>query len=169
MKLSPAKAGLFIANYITISYNSTTLCYKVIIMNINEFRECLTLQKDGSALTIGDATFYIRRANTTEYTKAFVDIKKALFKPWYQEHELTDDQILEATGHLLAEYLVAGWENVQDEDGNDVPFNESNASKIFTNQEYWQSLNLAIISHATNYSNYLHSKKKEDIEEAKKQ
>lgn len=137
-------------------------------MNISIFKEDLQLQKDGSALKVGDAVFYVRRANTSEYTKHFVNIKKSLFKPWYQESELTDDQILEATGHLLAEYLVARWENLQDENGNELKYTKQNASKIFTNPEYWQSLNLLIISHASHYANYLHKKVQEDSEQVKK-
>lgn len=137
-------------------------------MNLSDFKESLRHQQGGSPCEIGDMKFYVRRANTPEYNQKFIEIKRSLFGPWYQESTLTDDQILEATGHLLSEYLVAGWEGVSDENGEEVPYSESNARKIFCNPEYFQSINLIIIGHASSYANYLYKKLAEDIEAAKK-
>jgi hypothetical protein len=137
-------------------------------MSLSNFKECLSKQVDGSPCEIDGMTFHVRRANTPEYGKVFVDIKRSLFGPWYQENTLTDNEILKATGHLLAEYLVCGWDNVTDEDGNEVTYSQSNARAIFCNEQYFQSINLIIISHASSYANYLIEKLKKDIDDAKK-
>lgn len=138
-------------------------------MNLGNYREDLKAQMQGTPCEIDGAVFNVRRANTPEYNKAFVEIKRALFGVWYSESSLTDDQVLEATGHLLAEYLVTGWYGLFDENGVEVKHSQKAARDIFTDPEFYQTINLLIVNHSSRYDNYLKKKLEEDIDSAKKQ
>lgn len=138
---------------------------------LSQFRESKELQDKGSPLKIGndqDTIIYVRRANH-KWEEVIIDCKRFLFGVYYNESSLTVEQKYEAIALAISEYLVAGWENmINDETGKKIPYSISTAKSIFCNPEMYLSLNLFIISHANNYENYLYKKLEEDIESAKK-
>lgn len=136
-------------------------------MNLSNFKEDQLKQESGSPFYIGEDNEYIcvRRLGTAESSKQIEDIKKALYG--FAPKDIDHNAVM---GHWLAEHGVTGWDGVQHgETGEDLDFNKQNAIGVFTNPAYFQSLNALLLTHASNYANYLHDETNEDIEQVKKQ
>lgn len=138
------------------------------MLTLKDLKESLELQEKGAKCEFGGMIFYVRRIGTSEYNKVYSDIAKNLFGALKLEESLSDDEVLEVISYVLAEYLVTGWKNVIDENGNEYKYNKNNAVRLFTNKAYFMSLNNYLINFASRYNNYLESKVKEAIEEVKK-
>lgn len=139
---------------------------------LTQFAESKELQDKGSALRLGNAeetVIYVRRANH-KWEEALLDCKRYMFGVYYNEATLTAEQRNEAVAMAISEYLVAGWDNmINDETGKEIPFSIPNAKAIFGNRDMHLSLNMFILGHASNFENYLYSKIEEDKELVKKQ
>lgn len=134
-------------------------------MNLNEYRESLQLQEKGAPISVGDAIFYIKRIGTPEAQKFIKELKLSLFGPFANQAEQDANELL---AHWLTEYGCTGWDNVQDESGADLPYSQQSARKVFTNPEYYLSLNAILTNAASMYENYLHDQAEEDVEALKK-
>lgn len=78
-------------------------------------------------------TFYVARQSKSN--KEFQKVTRKAFKPY--KHELQANNIKdEDAERLLKETFIKGclrkWENVRDENDNEIPFNYDNADKLFT-------------------------------------
>lgn len=134
-------------------------------MNLNEYREDLKLQEKGAPISVGDAIFYIRRIGTPAAQKFIKELKLSLFGPFANHAEQDASELL---AHWLTEYGCTGWDNVQGESGEDLPYSQQAARKVFTNPEYYLSLNAILTNAASMYENYLHDQAEEDAEALKK-
>lgn len=139
-------------------------------MILQYYREDPEKQKDGTPIYIEDATFYVRRWGTPESIKKRKELSQALFGPLHK-YTQTDDSLLLA--HWLVEYGVSNWENVFEDDkdsdsGKELQYSESNARKVFLNEEYFLSLNELLFKESVKFENYLYDAAEESIEEIKK-
>ena len=71
-------------------------------------------------------------------------------------------------GTWLAEYGVTNWDGILDQEDNKLTYSVQNARKVFLNPSYFNSLNSQLISHGTDYANYLFDEVTKDIEQIKK-
>lgn len=129
-------------------------------------REDHDKQGTGSPCYILDMTFYVKRIGTKEARQEIKEIREKLYGIFPKPDEVDENEIF---AHWLAEYGVVNWEDViNDETDEPIPFSRSFARKLFLNEEYWLSLNQALVAHAMNYENFLHEQVYKDIEELKK-
>lgn len=129
-------------------------------------KEDLKKQSSGSPCYIYDMTFYVKRFGTKESNRELKEIKESLYGLFPKPGDIDEDDVF---SHWLAEYGVVGWDNVRDEeDGDPIPFSRSHCRSLFRNEEYWQSLNKALLNHCINFENYLHDQAYEDAKELKK-
>ena len=133
-------------------------------MDLNSFKECLTKQRDGSPIYVGDSVFYCRRWGTPESQKFVRDLRRSLFGPFHKAQD-SDDSWLCA--EWLCGYGVTRWENVTDGE-KVIDFSESTARNIFLNPEYQLSLNSILIAAVMNFENYLYDEAEGDFEALKK-
>ena len=134
-------------------------------MNLNEYREDLTLQTKGAPISVGDAIFYIRRIGTLEAQKFIKELKLSIYGPFCKHDDIDHNELL---AHWLTEYGCTGWEGVQDESGAALSYSKDTARKVFLTKEYWLSLNAILTNAASMYENYLHEQAEEDAEALKK-
>lgn len=134
-------------------------------MTLALYREDSHKQRDGAPVYIGRAVFYVRRWGTPESLKARRDLMRALYGPLHRGTEANDAEIL---AHWLAEYGVTGWDDLQDENGEEVAYSEEAARAIFLDESYWLSLNDLLLRAALNFENYLYDEQEASTEEIKK-
>lgn len=135
-------------------------------MSLSYFRESLDKQRDGAPIHVGDITFYVRRWGTPESQLFLKDLNKKLFGPFHKQQE-SDQELIYS--EWLCGYGVVNWENCLDaETGSPVEYSETAAREIFTNEEYFLSLNRLIINGSMNFEFYLHEEASEDLEDLKK-
>lgn len=132
---------------------------------LDEFREDLDKQKNGSPIYLGDYTFWVRRWGTPDAIKERKELSQKLFGPLHK-YEPEDDHLLLA--HWLAEFGVTGWEGVKDDDGKEVKHSKKRAREIFLDEQYWLSLNDQLFREANRFENYLHDEREASTEETKK-
>jgi len=134
------------------------------------FREDLTKQVEGSPCYVDNSkepmTFYVARIGTKAHRHQIKDISEKLYGLFPKPCDIDEDEII---ANWLAYHGVLGWDNVIDEETDKPePFSPSFARKLFLNPQYWQSLNKALIIHASNFENYLCEEEQKDIESLKK-
>jgi hypothetical protein len=97
------------------------------------------IEKEGVLLDFGKnskgAQIYIRVARAGGANQAYLNRMEARAKP--HRRSIQNDTIERVTLEKLildvyAETVVLGWENVEDENGNELPFNKDNVIKLFT-------------------------------------
>lgn len=133
-------------------------------MSLAYFREDLDKQKSGAPIYAGDITFYVKRWGTKESQEFLRELNRKLFGPFHKAHE--GDQAKVYSEWLI--WAVTGWENMLSEDGEVVEYSQSVARDIFTNEEYFLSLNMVLINGAMNFEHYLHDEAEQDLEVLKK-
>lgn len=133
-------------------------------MDLCSFKECLSKQKDGAPIYVGDSVFYCRRWGTPESQKFLRELRKSLFGPFHKAQE-NDDALLFA--EWLCGYGVTSWEDVTGGESK-IDYSEATARNIFLNPEYQLSLNTVLISGVMNFENYLHDEAESDFENLKK-
>lgn len=132
-------------------------------MDLSSFREDLDKHETGAPLYLGDACFYVRRWGTSISNKKLKSIRNELFGPSHRAQPDDDDRI-------RAEWLLwacTGWKDLSD-GKQAVPYSENAKINIFTNPEYYLSLNLELVALAMRFEFYLHDEMREDEEEIKK-
>ena len=134
-------------------------------MNLSDYRESLKLQETGAPVYVGDAIFYVKRIGTVEAQAFIKELKLSLWGPFASHAEQDANELL---AHWLTEYGVTGWKDVQDESGNDLPYSQQAARKVFLNKEYWLSLNAILTNAASTFEHYLYEQAEEDAEAVKK-
>lgn len=135
-------------------------------MILSSYREDSEKQLSGTPIYIDDATFYGRRFGTPESKKALNELRNALFGPLHKWTDGDDDLLL---AHWLVEYGIVRWEGVYQEDGeSELRYTKENARAVFTNKEYFLSLNAQILRDLSNFENFLYDAAEEDIENLKK-
>lgn len=135
-------------------------------MSLAYYRESLDKQREGAPISLAGITFYVRRWGTPESQAFLKDLNKKLFGPFHSAQQSDQDLIY---SEWLCGYGVVNWAECLDADtGCKVEYSTSAARGIFTNQEYFLSLNREIISAALSHENYLMEEAKDDTEELKK-
>lgn len=133
-------------------------------MKLSAYSEDLEKQEKGSPYYLGeDGCFFVKRAGTTQYNKEIEEIKRELYG--FAPKDVNAGLII---GTWLAEKGITDWENILDENDKPLEFSRVNARKVFLNPSFFNSLNLALIQHANDYTNYLHDEIEEAIENIKK-
>lgn len=132
-------------------------------MNLNDYLEDPSKQEQGSPCYLGDGAFYVKRIHTPEYNKQIEEIKNALYG--FTSKEMDQNLII---AHWLSNYGVTKWEGVNNPDDSELDFSRANARKVFLNPGQFMSLNALLITHASNYANYLMDEVEEDIKQVKK-
>lgn len=82
-------------------------------------------------------------------------VAEVIFKPYRRQiqHNQIDPEVLEnLLAQVYAKAVVKGWENVEDEDENPLPYNEENVVKLLTDLPVVFD---AIKEVARDYNNYL--------------
>ena len=113
-------------------------------MNLNEYREDLKKHEKGAPVYIGDAVYYVKRLGTPESNKFLKELKLSIWGPFARHDEQEGNELM---GYWLAEYAVTGWDNVFNVDGTEQKYSKQAALSVFTNKEYWLSLNDLLIKH----------------------
>ena len=133
-------------------------------MKLSLFKEDVIKQESGSPLYIDDGCFYVKRVGTAEYHKQIEELKKSEYG--FVAPKQIDDNLLLAL--WLSEFGVTGWDGVLDEEEYELEFSRRNARAVFTNPAFYLGLNSLLISHGSNYANYLFDEVSEDVEQIKK-
>jgi len=133
-------------------------------MKLSEVRESKELQQRGAPIVVGDAVFYVRRLGTKESQQALKDIRQQLYGPFHKMSEVDNNRLY---GHWLTEYGVTGWQGLEDQDGA-LEYSKDTARNIFTNPEYFLSLNDILVSAALRFENYLHDEAQTDGDKLEK-
>lgn len=110
----------------------------------------------------GTTVFYLRRWGTPESEKVRKNIVKSLYGPM---HNASDVDASEVYAHWLAEYGIASWEKIDEED---TAYNQRIARETFLNEEHFYSINQYLINQALNFENYLFDEAMEELENIKK-
>lgn len=134
-------------------------------MKISDYRESIALQKSGAPISVGAGTFFIRRFATPESNQVLKDLRIGLFGPLHRAQDGDEHLVL---AHWLADYGCTGWEGVIGEDDQALTYSKQAARAIFTNPEYFLSLNKILVDAACYFENYLHEEATKDIEVLKK-
>lgn len=133
-------------------------------MLLSDFREDANKQEKGSPCYIGEGCFYVCRVGGRDYTKQIEQIKLELYG--FAPKDMDENLIM---AHWLVDYGVTGWDDIFDGDlDNPVEYSKQAARKIFLDPSYWKSLNIVLINHGSNYSNYLHDEVEKDVNAVKK-
>ena len=133
-------------------------------MNLSDYQESKELQQAGAPIAVGDSVFYVRRLGTKESQEALKNIRQQLYGPF---HKMADTDNNRLYGHWLTEYGVTGWTGVDDQDGA-LEYSKEAARNIFTNPDYFLSLNDLLISAALRFENYLHDEAQADGDKLEK-
>jgi len=133
-------------------------------MKLSDYQESKQLQQEGAPIAVGDSVFYVRRLGTKESQEAIKNIRQQLYGPFHKMSEVDNNRLY---GHWLTEYGVTGWSNVEDQDGA-LEYSKEAARNIFTNPEYFLSLNDLLISAALRFENYLHDEAQTDGDKLEK-
>lgn len=72
----------------------------------------------------------IANINNTEYKKATRKILSSKMRQ-IRMKSLADDTILELVKPAVARYVLLGWENIEDENGNKIPYSTEKALEFF--------------------------------------
>lgn len=132
--------------------------------SIDHLREDTSKWIDGIPVELYGITFYMRRSNTREATKALRDLKIQLFRPGY---ELDEYDYVVLQGWWIAEFLCVGWENMYSSDG-EVEYSIDAARTIFQNEQFYNSINNALVEECAKWQNFLFDQVKLEIENLKK-
>lgn len=133
-------------------------------MKLSDYQESKQLQQEGAPIAVGDSVFYVRRLGTRESQEALKNIRQHLYGPFHKMSEVDNNRLY---GHWLTEHGVTGWANVEDQDGA-LQYSKEAARNIFTNPEYFLSLNDLLISAALRFENYLHDEAQADGDKLEK-
>ena len=132
------------------------------MIEIPGYKENIKAQDEGTWVQAEHADgwwFKIRRVGTPQYHSEVREIRLALNGPMP-----SDEYEPEIVSHWLAKYGVTDWQNDQE-----IPFSKQNALTLFTNRDYWLSLNLELYNLGANFRVFLEEYTKEEMEPLKKQ
>ena len=132
-------------------------------MNLADYKESQEKQEKGSPCYLGDGSFDVKRIHTPEYNKQIEEIKLELYG--FAPKEIDNNLIL---AHWLCEHGVTGWDGVFGDEDEELDYSKPNARKVFLNPSMFLSLNALLISHSSDYANYLYDLVEKDIEAVKK-
>jgi len=103
-----------------------------------QFKTDNTLEKDGILLEYGENSkgkpICIRVARAGGSNNAYAKRMEARVKPYRRQiqNETMESALVERiVKEVYAETVVLGWENVEDENGNDMEFSVENCLKLF--------------------------------------
>ena len=133
-------------------------------MKLSDYQESKELQQSGAPIAVGDSVFYVRRLGTKESQEALKNIRQQLYGPFHKMADVDNNRLY---GHWLTEYGVTGWAGVDDQDGV-LEYSKEAARNIFTNPDYFLSLNDLLISAALRFENYLHDEAQADGDKLEK-
>ncbi|ANY29586.1 hypothetical protein BOX08_gp21 [Pseudoalteromonas phage BS5] len=136
-------------------------------MILSDYQEDEKRQNQGVKVKIDDAVFIIKRFGTRESDIFMANLRKKKYNPYAVisdgEKQHLENEVF---GEWLAKYAIVDWYGVYD-DNEELPYSKAAAWDIFTNPEYFLSLNNALISRAVDIKNFLHINADEDIEAIK--
>lgn len=136
-------------------------------MSLSEYREDGEKQRSGSPIYLSDMTFFVKRFGTPESQEQIKNIRREMFGPFHKSQEGDENLV-------LAEWLVwavTGWENVVEDTGDEVKelkYSKKVARKLFTDPEYFLSLNAELVASAMRFEHYLYDESREDEQALKK-
>lgn len=99
-----------------------------------QFKTNPSVEQDGVILDYGDGV-KIRIARAGGANKAFLRAVEAFARKHRRQIQLDtlpEDTSREILREIVATTVVLGWEGVEDEAGNPMPFTKENAIKLFT-------------------------------------
>lgn len=164
-------------------------------MKLSAYREDAHKQNNGVPIFIGDGVFYLKRWGTPESEDFIKELKKKLFGPLHKDQTGDSNKLL---AEWLIEYGVVGWDGVLTEEADEdeeyewyeffhkfrnlfgtknkiekpklreLKYSKETARAVFSNPEYYLSLNSEILKGCTNFENYLYDDASEDLEAIKK-
>ncbi len=136
-------------------------------MILSDYQEDEKRQNNGVRVKIDDAVFTIKRFGTKESDVFMANLRKKKYNPYAVisdgEKQHLENEVF---GEWLAKYAVTDWDGVYGEAG-ELPYSKAAAWDIFTNPEYFLSLNNALISRAVDVRNFLHVNADDDIDAIK--
>lgn len=89
------------------------------------------LEKNGIALTYGDATIVVARAGGANAKFQKVGEQKMRpFRAQVQQGIMDNETATKLLAEAYSEAVILGWENVKDADDNDIEFTKENVVKL---------------------------------------
>jgi hypothetical protein len=163
-------------------------------MKLSAYREDSKKQSAGIPIFAGDAVFYMRRWGTPESQQILKDLRKSLFGPLHKDQVGDENKLI---AEWLIEYGCVGWDGVLSEDSTEdeeykwyeffhnfksffgkkqlekpsvkeVVYSKQAARSVFSNPEYYLSLNTLLLQGAMNFENYLYDDASGDLDAIKK-
>jgi hypothetical protein len=131
---------------------------QLFLQDINKFEQ-------GANITIGPASFKIKRYGTRESDQIISKLKLIVFGQ-YDKVDSTGMAIVH--GMWLAEYGCTGWSGLCVNGGDELEYSQSQARAIFNNPGYHTSLVQLLVNESLNYENYLYDAIDADVESVKK-
>ena len=147
------------------TFNGVGVKRPFIFMLLSDYKEDAQKQESGSPCYLGNGCFYVRRVGGKQYLEEVEIIKRNLYG--FSPTKIDQNEVM---AHWLAEYGVTGWDDIMDgnDDNKPVEYSKKNARIIFLDKSYWQSLNIILFNHGSDYNNYLEDAAGEDVEQVKK-
>ena len=105
-------------------------------MKLTKFKQNLVKAEDGATIDMGDG---LKVTVARIGCKAYQDTIKKLTAPHQRaiRNKTLDDSVYEdIMNKALVETILLGWEGLEDEAGNVIPYSKDKAMELMTNPEY---------------------------------
>ena len=113
-------------------------------MKLNALRADLDKERNGTWVPYqGDIRLKLARLGNPNYREATARIIDAR-KVQLNTKELTEDQLLDVQKEAASQTVLLGWENVEDDSGDAVPYSSETALEWFRDKELWRLWNFIL-------------------------
>ena len=135
-----------------------------------DYKESQKAREKGVRYTISSgASFFIRRAGMAAWKQAMKEASEEIIGKSYSFDYIdpeTDEKIL---CKAVADYLVSGWSNLKDPDGEEIIYSLSNAKNVFEADGLpYYSLALELVNAAHEADRFLDVLVREEVDYIKK-
>ena len=138
------------------------------MIELDTITECLDTRNKGIKYTIPSiGTFYVRRGGLSEWQKAIREATEEVLGREYSFNEIDPRQTEEITALACCNYLVANWSDIQNSDGDDIPYTLVNARNLLLPEANYRLVEL-LVTISTQAENFLLSVMRAEAEELKK-
>lgn len=105
--------------------------------------------------------FKIRPLGNPEYTRLRHRLQKPQLKPKQLRKGLDPADVEEQNKELVLRTILVDWKNVEDDEGNEIPYSPEEARKVLWNPSYGDRVVEFILAEADDLQNFKESAKEE--------
>lgn len=99
-------------------------------MKISAFKTDRTRETQGVWVPIGDgARLLIARLNNEHYKQVFLNVSRP-FKTQVRTGTINEEQAEEILRECYSKAILLGWDGLQDDEGNDIPYSQEKAYEL---------------------------------------